>query len=221
MSPELAETASTFGQLQHRWKNCENCSLCETRTHVCNFRFLLNSFTGYLKIRPTKNADIRVEILFLGEAPGEVEDVLGLPFTGPSGHLLTKIAGATADKFHKETGHKPPRMGVTNIVGCYPTTDNQTRAPNKDEVKACRDRLLDVINAASPKFVVCLGASAKKFFPGGYDKAVKNFPFLSGVTATHHPAFALRNESGNNDVEASIRTDILDTLRAWHASEGN
>lgn len=87
--------------------------------------------------------------MFVGEAPGETEDLSGLPFVGEAGQLLTKMIqgmGFTRDEVY-----------VTTIVKCRPPED---RRVEPDEVAACRPFVEEQIRAVQPKVIVALGATA-------------------------------------------------------------
>lgn len=144
------------------------------------------------------------EVLFIGEAPGNSEDVLGLPFIGPAGKLLDSIL--------KDAVH-PKRFiwGVTNIVCCAPwdnETDKfsrKTRPPSKEEAKACKPRLQELIELVQPKAVVLVGASASKYL------AWCKLPRLSII----HPAAMLRKTDYSIDrlkAIALIRAFVKDAL---------
>ncbi len=108
---------------------CPKCRLAETRT---------NTVPG----AGTSSA----QIMFVGEGPGEQEDLSGEPFVGKSGQLLTrelqKIGVSRGDIF------------ITNIVKCRPP---QNRTPLTDEIAACNDWLSAQIALIDPKFIVPVG----------------------------------------------------------------
>ncbi len=133
------------------------------------------------------------EIMFVGEGPGEQEDLSGLPFVGRAGELLTKMI---------EAGLQIPRASVyiANVVKCRPPA-NRTPLPN--EVAACREFLDGQIDAIRPKVIVALGKPATSLLLGR-DVAIsrvrgswhdyRGFP----VMPTFHPAFLLRQYTPEN-----------------------
>jgi uracil-DNA glycosylase len=125
------------------WQDCTACDLHERRKRVVFNR-----------------GSIPCDFMFLGEAPGPSEDVIGKPFVGPAGKLLDDIV---ADSI-------PPhiRCTFTNLVCCIPLNENSTKfeEPPKEAVKACRPRLIEFVRIAKPKVIVLVGACAKKYVTG-------------------------------------------------------
>lgn len=88
-------TISPFQRHKAKWIDCQRCSLCERRKHVVLVR-----------------GKIPAPVLFIGEAPGASEDVLGRPFVGPAGKLLDHIIEKGIDGQYD--------YAITNLVGCIP-----------------------------------------------------------------------------------------------------
>lgn len=109
------------------------------------------------------------DILFIGEAPGASEDLIGEAFIGPSGKLL--------DMMLKEIDVKS--FYITNTVLCRPP---ENRSPLSEEVLSCARNITKIISKVSPKLVVFLGDIAQKYWG-------KEFP--DGIRI-QHPAFILR-----------------------------
>ena len=133
------------------------------------------------------------EIMFVGEGPGEQEDLSGLPFVGRAGELLTRMI---------ENGLQIPRASVyiANVVKCRPP-NNRTPLPN--EVAACREFLDGQIDAIRPRVIVALGKPATSLLLGrdvsitrvrGAWHDYRGFP----VMPTFHPAFLLRQYTQEN-----------------------
>ncbi len=134
------------------------------------------------------------KILFIGEAPGQVEDDSGRPFVGRSGQMMRTVLTET-------TGIKPEEVFITNIVK-YRPPDN--RDPFDNEIEACRDWLDRQIAIIAPKIIVTLGRfSMAKFIPGVTISKVHGIPHNSQLTTDNlqlkfivfpmfHPAAALR-----------------------------
>lgn len=146
------------------------------------------------------NSDAR--ILFIGEAPGQVEDQTGRPFVGLSGQLMRKT-------LFEVTGIKPEEVFITNIVKFRPP-DN--RDPLPDEIEACRgwlDRQIDIIQ---PKIICTLGRfSMAKFIPDVTISRVHGQPrvidFLNRkytVFPMYHPAAALRGTTVLNEFKSDF-----------------
>jgi DNA polymerase len=133
------------------------------------------------------------ELMFVGEGPGEQEDLQGLPFVGRAGELLTRMI---------ERGLGIPRRSVyiCNIVKCRPPGN---RTPLADEVAACCPFLDGQIDAVAPKVIVALGKPAASLLLGreiaitrvrGTWHEYRGIP----VMPTFHPAFILRQYTEEN-----------------------
>jgi len=133
--------------------------------------------------------NIHARILFIGEGPGQDEDLQGIPFVGRAGKLLNKILEA-AD-FNRE------EVYIANVVKCRPPGN---RLPNPDEVKECRNYLEAQIRIINPSIIVCLGALACQTVIDSKAKIgqTRGKWFLRNgikIMATYHPAALLRNEN--------------------------
>lgn len=161
----------------HRWRDGCGSSICE----------------GASKVVLGKGR-LPCDVLFVGEAPGESEDVVGQPFVGPAGHLLDRIvreafggkgwcptclrgnhrvqirptpAGMMCDNGHEGVPSEF-RLAYTNLVGCIPRDGDGRKAgePDYDEILRCSDRLQEFVKIADPRLVVHVGALSKKHGPG-------------------------------------------------------
>ncbi|MDQ3813309.1 MAG: uracil-DNA glycosylase [Armatimonadota bacterium] len=119
-------------------RTCPRCRLCETRT---------NAVPG--EGSPT------ARIMFVGEGPGEKEDLAGRPFVGPAGQLLNKLL--------RQAGIAREEVFIANTVKCRPPGN---RVPLDDEIEACHDYLMAQIAIIEPKLIVPLGGSALKALLG-------------------------------------------------------
>ena len=156
--------------LQSKCKTCDKCELHKTRTN-CVFGV------------GNKNADI----LFVGEAPGEQEDLSGTPFVGRAGQLL--------DKFLYAVGIPRDEVYIANILKCRPP---KNRDPLPAEEDACIDYLREQVRLIQPKIIVCLGriAAMRLIKPDfkitkEHGEWVERGNFL--ITAVYHPALLLRD----------------------------
>ena len=126
------------------------------------------------------------DIMFIGEGPGEQEDIQGLPFVGKAGQLLTKMLAAIQLKREE--------VYITNVVKCRPPGN---RAPLPDEVDACFPYLKRQIDTIRPRIIVCLGGPAIKTMLNsnlGITKLrgqIHRFDEIPMI-ATYHPAAVLR-----------------------------
>src|SRR6266571_8557492 len=104
----------------------------------------------------------RAEVVFVGEQPGNEEDLSGKPFVGPAGRLL--------DKALVEAGIDRSQTYVTNVVKHFkwePRGKRRIHAkPNAQEVRACRPWLDAEIAVVKPEVIVCLGATAAQSLLG-------------------------------------------------------
>lgn len=137
---------SPWEQHKKKWKTCTRCSLCEKRKNVVLAR-----------------GPLPATILFVGEAPGESEDVSARPFHGPAGKLLdAQVTQAGLDQF---------KRSYTNIVACIPKVKKETGKtdkadePPKECIIACRDRLVEFIELVRPKAIVKVGKLSDKWTP--------------------------------------------------------
>jgi len=146
------------------------------------------------------------DLLFVGEGPGEQEDLKGEPFVGRAGQLLTQLIegiGLTRDDVY-----------IANVVKCRPPGN---RDPQPDEIEACAhwlDRQLELIR---PRVIVTLGNFATKLLLETKDGITKlrgrEFPYRDGAVLipTFHPAAVLR---GGGTALAQVRGDFVVVKRA-------
>lgn len=161
----------TWEELEPACLQCRKCGLCETRTNVV---FGVGN----------RNADV----MFIGEGPGENEDLQGEPFVGRAGQLLDKMLAAVDLDRHTN-------IYIANIVKCRPP---KNRDPEVTEQEACLLWLRNQVALIRPKIIVCLGrvAAMKLLKPDiKITKEHGEFYERNGVLmmATLHPAALLRN----------------------------
>lgn len=166
----MTDKEKILDEIKSKCLKCKACPLHETRTNVVFGRGNINS-----------------DILFIGEAPGEKEDLSGEPFVGAAGKLL--------DKFLVAVGLSENDYYIANIIKCRPP---KNRDPKPDEEEACIGFLKEQLLAIQPKIIVCLGRiSAKKIIKEDFKiteehgKWFKKGNYL--VTAVFHPAAILRD----------------------------
>ena len=158
-------------ELKDACMNCEKCELYKTRTNVV--------FGA-----GQKNA----EILFVGEGPGEQEDLTGEPFVGRAGQLL--------DKFLDYIGlDRNTNVFIGNVVKCRPP---QNRDPRPEETEVCIDWLREQVRQKRPKIIVCLGRiSAQRLISPNFKVTQEHGDFIEkgGILfmGTFHPAAILRD----------------------------
>ena len=158
--------------LERTCKNCTRCGLCETRNNVV---FGVGN----------RQADV----MFVGEGPGEQEDLQGEPFVGAAGHLLDDMM-SIIDLNRKN-------CYIANIVKCRPP---RNRDPLETEQDACIDYLRNQVALIRPKIIVCLGrVAAKRLIDPEYRITRQHGTWVekSGIwmTAIYHPSALLRDVS--------------------------
>jgi len=145
--------------------SCEVCALARHRKMVV----------------PGRGA-VPADILFIGEAPGRSENIMGKAFIGPSGVLLNEMINDAAAAAKLE---RVPSYFITNTVLCRPcdTFQGPNREPLPHEVLACAPLLVSIIAAIKPQIVVFIGKVSAKY----YEKE-----FINSSVIIQHPAFLLR-----------------------------
>jgi len=135
------------------------------------------------------------ELLFVGEAPGEEEDLRGEPFIGKAGQLLTKIIGAM--EYTRE------EIFIANVLKCrpdMPAGESGNRKPKPAEMATCLPWLTQQIELIRPKVIVALGLTAVEGLLGE-PKTMRDvrgkWLDYHGVPLmpTYHPAYLLRNQT--------------------------
>ena len=162
---------NTWEELKAACKDCRRCGLCETRTNL---------------VFGTGNE--KAEVLFIGEGPGENEDLQGEPFVGRGGQLLDKFLDAVDLDRRKN-------IYIANMVKCRPP---KNRDPLPEEQDACIGWLREQVRLMHPKIIVCLGRiSAQKLIDENFKVTKQHGEFFEkkGVImmGTFHPAALLRN----------------------------
>jgi DNA polymerase len=133
-------------------------------------------------------------LVFVGEGPGQEEDLAGEPFVGAAGQLLTKIIEAM--RLRREDVY------IANVVKCRPPGN---RVPEEDEIASCSPFLRRQIAAIRPVFVCTLGACAAQTLlrtRTPISRLRGRFHEVDGVKVlpTFHPAYLLRNPEHKREV---------------------
>lgn len=160
-----------FEELRENCLNCRRCGLCETRTNVV---------VGV--------GNPRSKVMFIGEGPGENEDLQGEPFVGRGGQLLDKMLAAV--DLDRKTN-----VYIANIVKCRPP---KNRDPLPEEQEACIGWLRNQVALIRPKIIVCLGRiAAMRIIKPDMKITREHGQFFEKngtlMMATLHPAALLRN----------------------------
>lgn len=151
---------------------------------------------------------IPCDVLFVGEAPGESENVLGVPFAGPAGFLLDRIVAQSIGEVHY-----PITVGFANLVCCIPreSDGNKAAEPDDKEIKACGPRLVEFINLCKPRLIVCVGAMARDWLDPKVRPRVDIPKEIPQVDITH-PAAILRANTASQGM--LVRRCILTVRNA-------
>ncbi len=151
------------------------------------------------------------DVMVVGEAPGEKEDLTGEPFVGPAGELLNKILGAI--QLSRDTVY------ICNVLKHRPPGN---RNPMPDEVRACAPFLQRQIDLVQPKLILAFGTFAAQSLLGtklAIGKLRQQLHWYQGIplVATYHPAALLRNDAWKRPTweDLKLARRILDaTIRA-------
>jgi uracil-DNA glycosylase family protein len=174
---ELIPDRPTLARVRAAAKNCTACDLYKRGTQ-----------TVFGEGAP------EAKLMFVGEQPGDAEDLSGHPFVGPAGKLL--------DRALAEAGIDRAQVYVTNVVKHFKWEPRGKRRihkkPNAGEVAACRPWLDTEIALVKPRGIVCLGATAAQALLGKQFKVTAHrgefikSPLAPIVLATVHPSSLLR-----------------------------
>jgi uracil-DNA glycosylase len=157
-------------KIKRKALTCTACDLCQSRKNVV-----------------FGEGNHKSNLMFIGEAPGEEEDIQGRPFVGKAGKLLTLMI--------KSIGLDRKDVYIANILKCRPPGN---RNPHEDEIKTCTPYLLKQIELINPKVIVTLGNFSSKYIL----KSKKGITTIRGklfksnklnVIPTFHPSYLLRN----------------------------
>ncbi len=160
----------TLDQVRRELGDCQRCKLCSGRKNI---------------VFGVGNP--RAELVFVGEGPGEQEDLQGVPFVGAAGELLTKMIQAM--------GFSRDDVYICNVVKCRPPGN---RNPEPEEIAACEPFLRAQLKALQPKVIVALGKFAAQTLLRDTTPITRlrgQWREYQGVKLmpTFHPAYLLRN----------------------------
>ena len=169
--------ATTLEELRTSCLDCHACPLGDTRTKLV-------FGVGNL------NADL----MFVGEAPGEQEDLSGTPFVGRAGQLL--------DRYLEAVDIRRDQVYIANILKCRPP---KNRDPLPEEEDACIGYLREQVRLIRPKIIVCLGRiAAMRLIKPNYRITAEHGTWVEkggfAMTAVYHPAALLRDPRKKEDM---------------------
>ena len=168
----MEQTDEKWREAEEACRACTACALHKTKT---------NTVFGM--------GDRNASVVFVGEAPGESEDLQGLPFVGASGQLL--------DRYLTAVGLPRERVYIANILKCRPP---HNRDPLPEEEDACIVHLRKQLLLLKPRILVCLGriSAMRLIKPDFRITAEHGTWFRKGeydMTAVYHPSALLRDAS--------------------------
>jgi uracil-DNA glycosylase len=195
--PELIPSRPTIASVRAASKDCEACDLYKRGTQTV-----------------FGEGARKTSILFVGEQPGDQEDLSGRPFVGPAGKLL--------DRALAEAGIDRAAVYVTNVVKHFKWEPRGKRRihkkPNAGEIAACRPWLDVEIQLVQPRAIVCLGATAAQALLGrAFKVTAHRGEFVESglaplVLATVHPSSLLR--APDDETRRRETERFIDDLRA-------
>ena len=199
----LIPPRSTIAKLQEAARGCRACPLWKTGKQT-----VFGEGSRHAKV------------VFIGEQPGNDEDLAGKPFVGPAGKLLDKALG--------EAGIDRGEVYVTNVVKHFKWEPKGKRRihkkPNAREIAACRPWLDAELDLLKPKIVVCLGATAAQALLGRDFKVTRQrgkiieTSFSKRTVATVHPSSILRapDEQTRHEAYAQFVADLRKIAKVIH-----
>ena len=173
----MENMSAEWQELMARCRDCRACPLGESRK---------NNVFG--------TGDVNAPLMFVGEAPGEQEDNVGIPFVGAAGKLL--------DRYLYAVDLPRDKVYIANILKCRPP---HNRDPEEGEQDACIGYLREQFRLIRPRVVVCLGRiAAMRLIRPDYRITREHGQWVQkgGVwmTAVYHPSALLRDLSKREDM---------------------
>lgn len=191
----MSNEGITIAELRDEAKGCRACELWKLGTQ-----------TVFGEGRDT------ARIMFIGEQPGDQEDLQGHPFVGPAGKLLNRAL--------EEAGIDRKTVYLTNVVKHFKWKPRGKRRihekPGAKEINACIPWLDGEIAVIQPEIIVCLGATAAQALLGSDFRVTKergqwiDTTGKTKILATVHPSSILRTPADSREIEYA---DFVDDLR--------
>lgn len=186
---EPPEATITLDDIRAELGDCRRCPLCETRNNLV-----------------FGEGDPHADLVFVGEAPGQQEDIKGTPFVGRAGQLLTRIIEAM--------GLTRNDVYICNILKCRPPGN---RNPRPDEIRLCEPFLIRQLRAIEPRVICALGTFAAHTLldtKTPISLLRGKFHTYQGIKLmpTYHPAYLLRNPNEKKRVWSDVQM-IMELLK--------
>lgn len=189
----------SLNDIEIKCKNCTRCDLHKSKT---------NTVFG--------SGPADAKLIFVGEAPGETEDLSGVPFVGKAGKLF--------DKFLFAVDIKRSDIYITNILKCRPP---KNRDPLPEEQDMCISWLREQVRLIHPKLIVCLGRiSAMRLIKPDFKITQEHGKWFEKggyhMCAVYHPSLLLRDPHKREDMLIDMKA-VRDKLNALDAAvkDGN
>jgi len=202
---ELIATKATLSSLQEASSDCKACDLWENATQTV-----------------FGEGGRRARVFFVGEQPGNEEDIKGRPFIGPAGRLF--------DQALEAAGIDRTETYVTNVVKHFRWEPRGKRRihkkPNSAQIEACRPWLEAELAVVKPRIIVCLGATASQSLLGKDFRVTErrgefiDSPLAPKVIATLHPSSILRAPEQSRRSEFERFVEDLKRVSRVLADEG-
>lgn len=158
-------------------KNCTACGL-----YPCN--------------HVTFKGNVPADIMFIGEAPGEIETQQGVPFIGPAGIVFHNMLNSAYQNINPRWNAE--EVFITNVIKCRPVdNNNNNRKPTIKEIATCKRYLDKEIEIVNPKLIICLGTTAAETIIHPKFKITEEHGKLFGepgklmYMAIYHPSYVL------------------------------
>lgn len=184
--------SEAWSQFEEACGSCTKCGLSGTRTHVVIGR----------------GTAVPGPVLFVGEGPGEQEDLSGIAFVGRAGQLLDLLL--TALQFPDDAWY------IANIVKCRPPGN---REPSGEEAAACLPWLRWQVKTLKPRIIVCMGRVASKYLidqniriTSARGRWVQRQDFW--MMPTWHPAAVLRDPGKKTEMYQDLE-QVREKLREY------
>ena len=171
--------------------DCHRCKLHKGRTHLV-----------------FGEGSPHARLVFVGEGPGREEDLVGKPFVGEAGKMLTRI-------IENGMGLTREEVYICNVVKCRPPGN---RDPERDEIETCIPFLKRQLAIIRPEVICALGRiSAQALLGTGFKitrergiwRSFEGIPLM----ATYHPAYILRNRPRERELKAQVWEDVKEIMK--------
>ncbi len=173
----------TLQKIEKTIKRCTKCELARTRINVV-----------------PGEGNPRARLVFVGEAPGEEEDIQGRPFVGRAGKLL--------DQLIERIGLRRADVYICNVLKCRPPGN---RDPLPQEAAACKEYLTSQLSLIRPKIICTLGRHAYNTLFGVDERITRirgKLTLYGGIKLlpAYHPSYLLRNQSKMTEAWEDMET---------------